>query len=386
MTGSTNSLKIAMVSPYDFSHPGGVNSHISQLSKELTKAGHLVNIVAPCSYPENIPTDIEFSSMGHCIPIKYQGSIARLSLSVSQKKRVKQLLDKHSYDIVHLHEPLAPLIPLWFLEYSKSTNIGTFHANIGQSVLYSMTKPLVQRWHKRIHGRIAVSQTAKHCIANHFPGNYHIIPNGIDTNHFADSADPLPEFSDGKINLLFVGRLEKKKGLKYLLIAFKHVSRIYPNIRLIIVGPGKLDSECSKILKSIDSEDVIIIGEVSYHQLPRYYVSAHVFCCPSTGPESFGIVLLEAMASGIPVIASDISGYNEIIRSRYEGLLVNTYELRDMEQAILYLVKNPQLRLHMGSIAKISAQRYSWGSIAHTIEEFYYEQLDNSASRTALNA
>ena len=92
------------------------------------------------------------------------------------------------------------------------------------------------------------------------------------------------------------------------------------------------------------------------------------------------------MASGIPVIASDISGYNEIIRSRYEGLLVNTYEPRDMEQAILYLIKNPQLRLHMGYIAKITAQRYSWGSIAHTIEEFYYEQLDNSVSRTALNA
>ena len=183
-----------------------------------------------------------------------------------------------------------------------------------------------------------------------------------------------------------MGRLEKKKGLKYLLIAFKHVSRIYPNIRLIIVGPGKLDSECSEIVKSINSEDVVIIGEVSYHQLPRYYVSAHVFCSPSTGPESFGIVLLEAMASGIPVIASDISGYNEIIRSRYEGLLVNTHEPRDMEQAILYLIKNPQLSLHMGYIAKITAQRYSWGSIAHTIEEFYYEHLDNSVSRTALNA
>ena len=386
MTGYTNPLRIAMISPYDFSHPGGVNSHIAQLSKELTKMGHSVSIVAPCSDPQNIGPDVHFSSMGSCIPIRYQGSIARLSLSILQKKRVKRLLDEYSYDIVHLHEPLAPLIPLWFLEYSKSINIGTFHANTGQSTLYSLTKPLIQRWHKRIHGRIAVSQTAKHCIANHFPGTYQIIPNGIDTKHFSDGSYPLPEFSDDKINLLFVGRQEKKKGLKSLLLAFKQVKLLYRNIRLIIVGPGKPDPECIEILNSINSEDIVIVGEVPYDRLPRYYASAHVFCCPSTGPESFGIVLLEAMASGIPVIASNIPGYNEVISHGHEGLLVDTEKPTDMERAILYLIKNPHLRLHMGTVAKTTAQLYSWVPITQRIEYFYYQKLDKSLSQKAIHA
>ncbi len=386
MNGYTNCLRIAMVSPYDFSHPGGVNSHVADLSRGLTQAGHQVNIIAPCSYPANIQSDVKFHSMGNCIPIKYQGSIARVSLSLLQKQRVKRILAEDSYDIIHVHEPLAPLIPLWFLEYSKCINIGTFHANIGQSTLYNVTKPLIQRWHKRLHGRIAVSQTAKQSIANHFPGSYNIIPNGIDTNHFVDSAHPLPEFSDGKINLLFVGRIERKKGLKYLLLAFKRVKLLHANIRLIIVGPGKLDSECTDILKTLNIEDIVIVGEIPYLQLPRYYASAHIFCCPSIGPESFGIVLLEAMASGVPVIASDIQGYNEIIKPGYEGLLVTPNEPSDMEQSILYFINNPHLRSQMGNVAKITAQRYSWVSITKIIEEFYYQHLNNQPFIKAVNA
>ena len=370
-----DTLNIAMVSPYDFSFPGGVNSHITNLSRELTRIGHKVHVLAPCTALDRVNKDLCFYPMGGAIPIPYSGSIARLSLSFSQKRKIKLFLNNNSFDLIHIHEPFAPILPIWFLEHSQTINIGTFHANCEQSNLYRISRPVIKRWHNRLDGCIAVSEAAKQHISNNFPSDYKIIPNGIDTFHFSDKTNPWPDYDDDKINILFVGRLEKKKGLKYLLLAFKQLILNGHKLRLLVVGPGKLDSDCQRIIRSIDTSDLIMIGEVPYNDLPRYYSSADIFCSPSIGSESFGIVLLEAMSCGKPIIASDIDGYNKIINQGDQGILVNGNDVSSLAQAIQYLTLNPKIRARMGEIANLSAQKYSWTSVATQVETFYYQTL-----------
>jgi len=313
--------------------------------------------------------------MGGTIPIRYCGSVARLSLSLSQKRKTKHLLKQTSFDLIHIHEPFAPMLPIWFLEHSRTVNIATFHANCEKSNLYRLVRPIIKRWHNRLHGCIAVSDVAKQHISSEFPSDYKIIPNGIDTSHFSMITKPWIDYDDEKTNILFVGRLEKKKGLKYLLLAFKQLILNGHKIRLLVVGPGKMDSDCQSIIRSIHSNDLIIIGEVPYNALPKYYSSADIFCAPSIGSESFGVVLLEAMACGKPIIASDISGYNSIINQGVQGILVNSNNSNSLVQAIQYLTLNPKIRTHMGELANLSAQKYSWTSVAKEVETFYYKVL-----------
>ncbi|SVE48721.1 uncharacterized protein METZ01_LOCUS501575, partial [marine metagenome] len=144
---------------------------------------------------------------------------------------------------------------------------------------------------------------------------------------------------------------------------------------LLVVGPGKLDSDCQRIIRSIGACDLIMVGEVPYNDLPRYYSSAHIFCSPSIGSESFGIVLLEAMSSGKPIIASDIDGYNRIISQGDQGILVNSNDVSSLAQAIQYLTINPKIRTRMGEVATLSARKYSWTSVATQVEKFYYQTL-----------
>ena len=190
------------------------------------------------------------------------------------------------------------------LEFSNAVNIGTFHASCDHQHLYRLSQPLMKRWHDRLHGSIAVSTAARQYVGNFFPSDYQIIPNGIDVDHFAKDSLPWPQYQDGKTNILFVGRLEKRKGLKYLLDAFSRLQWEIPNTRLMVVGPGDLDRESHGILSARNPQNVVFAGRVSYQDLARYYASADIFCSPATGAESFGIVLLEAMASGTPVVAS----------------------------------------------------------------------------------
>lgn len=366
-------VKIAMVSPYDFTWPGGVTAHVSQLAHELKLSGHTVQILAPHS-PARESSDLDaFVPLGRSVPVPSGASIARVSLSWWLYRRVRDLLERESFDIIHLHEPLAPVLPLCVLEYSNTVNIGTFHAYHHRQHLYRFSQPIVKRWHQRLHGGIAVSPAAHKYVHNFFPRDYRIIPNGIDVEHFAANAQPWPQYQDGKTNLLFVGRLEKRKGLKYLLAAYSRLKWEYPNLRLIVVGPGNLDPESHQILSARNPADVELVGGVSYQDLPRYYASADLFCSPATGQESFGIVLLEAMAAGKPIVASDIEGYAGILRHGEQGLLFPRKDPDALADALASLINDPARAARMGAAGRRSVEQYRWQVVARQVENYYLD-------------
>ena len=366
-------LKIAMVSPYDFTWPGGVTAHVSQLGRQLGRLGHEVQVLAPHS-PSRVDADAPtFIPLGRSVPVPSGGSVARVSLSWWLYRRIRALLEQESFDIIHLHEPLAPVLPLCVLEVSNAVNIGTFHAYYNRQHLYRLSHPIVKRWHSRLHGSIAVSPVARRYVNNFFPGHYEIIPNGIDVDHFAQGVEPFPQYRDGKINILFVGRLEKRKGLRYLLEAYSRLRWELPNTRLLVVGPGNPDKESHCILSARNPQDVVMTGRVSYHDLARYYATADICCSPATGAESFGIVLLEAMAAGKPVVASDIEGYRGVLTHGKQGLLVPKGDSQALAQTLAYLANNPDLRRRMGQQGRRTAESYRWETVARQVEDYYYQ-------------
>jgi phosphatidylinositol alpha-mannosyltransferase len=259
------------------------------------------------------------------------------------------------------------------LEFSQTVNVGTFHAFHNHQGLYKVTHPIIKRWHQRLHGAIAVSPAAYRHVNQAFPADYKIIPNGIDVDHFSKNVVPWPQYNDGKTNILFVGRLEKRKGLKYLLDAYSQLKWDLPDIRLFVVGPGNPDKESYSILGSRRLQDVIFTGTVSYDDLARYYASADIFCSPATGAESFGIVLLEAMAAGKPVVASDIDGYNGIIKHGRQGILFPKRDTEAMASALRFLVLNPDLAQQLGKTGRIMVEQYRWSSVAKQVESYYFD-------------
>ena len=374
-------MKVAMVSPYDFTWPGGVTVHVAQLARELGLLGHQVQVLAPHSPSRQAENQESFVPLGRSVPLPSGGSIARVSLSWWLYRKVRDLLQKESFDIVHLHEPMAPILPLCVLEFSKSVNVGTFHASYKHTHLYRLSHPIIKRWHQRLDGSIAVSPAAQRYISSAFPGDYKIIPNGIDVDHFSGNAVPFPQYRDGKTNILFVGRLEKRKGLRYLLEAYSQLKWDLPDIRLLVVGPGNPDKESHQILGARGLEDVVFLGKVSYEDLPRYYATADIFCSPATGAESFGIVLLEAMAAGKPLIVSGIEGYSAVVDHGKQGLLFPRKDAGALANSLELLIRDPELRQKLGSKGRQAVEQYRWRRVASQVETYYQDLLGLSNGR-----
>jgi phosphatidylinositol alpha-mannosyltransferase len=375
-------MKIALVSPYDFSYPGGVVRHIESLEYYFTRMGHVVKIIAPASRPVEGYGD-RFIQIGKPRPIPTSGSIARITISFTLRNKVKEVLEKEKFDIIHLHEPLAPTLCTTVLAMSKSVNVGTFHASEARPS-YRWTKPILmngyyKKWFKKLQGRIAVSKPAADFINKHFPSTYDIIPNGIDLEHFSPTVSPLEEYMDGKINIVFVGRMEKRKGVEYLIKAYQLFKPDFPDCRLIIVGPGtRLRKKYEKAVAEYGLRDVIFTGNVDYDYLPRYYKTADICCAPATGHESFGIVLLEAMATGKPVVASGIPGYASVITNGSEGLLVPPKQEVPLAQAITTLMRNEPLRRKIGETGRAKAADYGWEQVSRRVMDYYTKILINN--------
>ncbi|MHB8577208.1 MAG: glycosyltransferase family 4 protein, partial [Dehalococcoidia bacterium] len=291
-------MKIALVSPYDLAVPGGVNTHITRLAQNFAEMGHEARIVGPSSDEFMVvPPNVKIIGKPRAIPAS--GSVARITINLRLSGRVKEYLAEEQFDVVHVHEPLMPVLPIQFLRFSDAVNVGTFHAaKEGGNRLYSYTRSLLRRFYRRLDGKIAVSPAAELLVSRYFAGYYNIIPNGIDLAQFDRPVAPLPEFQDGKLNILFLGRMEKRKGLAFLLRAFPHVKRELPQTRLIIVGEGRLREGYERYVRKAGLEDVVFAPSVSDEDKPRYYHAADVCCFPNTGNESQGYVLMEAMASG----------------------------------------------------------------------------------------
>ncbi len=373
-------MKIALVSPYDFAFPGGITNHISSLEYHLTKMGHEVKIIAPAS---NRVTDFgdRFISIGKPRPIPASGSICRVTISPWLSSRVEHVLETEKFDIIHLHEPLMPMLCTTVLRLSGTVNVGTFHAHEG-SPGYNFGRPIstiiLRRWFRRLDGRIAVSVPAREFANKYMPGEYNIIPNGVDLEHFSPDKMPIDGYDDGKLNILFVGRLEHRKGVNYLLDAYRSAKMEIPDCRLIIVGPGtRLRGRYEKWVARKGLKDVEFVGRVTYDELPRYYQRADIFCAPATSCESFGIILLEAMAMGKPVIASNIAGYASVMTHNEEGLLVPPRDAKTLSQALVSLMSDSSLREQLGARGKVKAMNYNWQQVAQNICDYYIEVINS---------
>ena len=365
--------KIALVSPYDHAFHGGVADHINSLAAQFREWGHTVKIVAPCKSPDAIDDD-DFIPMGRAVPIPSGGSIARVSFSVWLKPQIKQMLEREAFDVVHFHEPFAGLISkdmLSLIDPAESTAVGTFHTYEGTHLYKIGAKHLAMPYFRMLQGRIAVSRPAYEFISRHFPGDYDIIPNGIQVDDFAD-AQPFDHLkNDGMLNLLFLGRLEKRKGLKYLLGAYSRLKWDWPNLRLLVVGGGKPDADSLRIISERNLKDVVFLGRVSDEDKFRYYKTADIYCAPATGRESFGIVLLEAMAAGAPIVASGIEGYSSVIKHGDEGLLVPPKDEDALANAIASLLQKPELRRKLSTAGTMNVQDYRWERVARRVMDCY---------------
>ena len=375
-------IKIALVSAYDYAFPGAVTDHVRNLASHLAAQGHTVRVIAPSSDPDRMAGS-DFIPMGRPVPIPSGGSIARISLSVWLLPRIRALLRDESFDIVHLHEPFSGFLPVSALSVSDAVNIATFHTYRGTRLWRMGATRLARPYFRKLHGRIAVSEPAREFISGHFPGNYEIIPNGVRVAAYSNGAVPFPHLSDGMVNLLFVGRLEKRKGLKHLLGAFSKLKWSWPNLRLVVVGPGRPDEDSYRIMSERNLQDVIFVGIVSEEDKIRYYRTADIFCAPATGRESFGIVLLEAMAAGKPIVATAIEGYSSVVTDGKEGLLVPPKNEDALAGAIDSLLRDPELAGRLAASGRIRAQEFRWESVAQRVMSFYRSRLDSVASNAS---
>src|SRR5919202_1210732 len=378
-------MKLALVSPYDFAYTGGVTEHVAHLAEQFRASGHQVHIIAPSSDGETEPItigDAHVHRIGRVVSVPANGSVARITLSLRSYQQAKRLLAEEQFDLIHLHEPMMPALPLTVLRHSTTTNIGTFHAFRNTPLTYFYGKPILRPFFRKLHGHIAVSSAAREFVGEYFPADYRIIPNGIDYERFHRRYPRLESLAEGRPTVLFVGRLEKRKGLRFLLRAWPEVLRRHPEARLVVVGRGRPLEGYRRFAarQGWSSNDVVFAGYVSDEDLPRYYQAADVFCAPNTGQESFGIVLLEAMAAGAPIVAADIPGYRDVVTHEREGVLVETKNTGALADAICRLLANPSLRAAMREAGQAKALRYDWARVSGEVLEYYSDVLDRQAA------
>jgi phosphatidylinositol alpha-mannosyltransferase len=376
-------MRVCLVSPYDFLHPGGVTEHVRHLADELRRRGHRVTVLAPSSRPADGEDVLGWVRIGGTVPVRGNGSVARVALAFHLARRVRNLLAE-GVDVVHYHEPLVPGLPITTLRLHRGANVGTFHATARRSLGYYYGRPVLKRYFKRLHGLICVSEPAREFVSHYFEGDYRIVPNGIDGSRFRPDLPALPELrTDGQATILFVGRMEQRKGLPTLLEAYARLRRRRADARLVVVGDGPMRWAYERRCQADGVPDVSFLGRVSGQVLPRIYASADLFCSPATGRESFGIVLLEAMASGVPVVASAIPGFSRVVEPGRDGVLVPPREPAAWAATLERMVADPALCRSMGRCGLEKAARYDWRVVADGILGVYAEAMDRARSRLA---
>ena len=375
-------MRIAQVSPYDVSFFGGVVAHMADLGQSLAARGHDVTMFAPCARQHPAPDlgDLDLVRLGGSVPFVTGDSVSRISLSFRALRHIRRVLTDEKFDIVHIHEPLMPFLGTFASAFSPSTTVGTFHAyNEGLSPGYIFWRPILKVAADRLNGRIAVSEAAAEYASRYFPGDYSVIPNGCNTAKFAK---PLPRpdtLRDDSINVLFMGRLgEKRKGLQYLLGAYSTLKWRYPNLRLVVVGAGPPDMASYRLMGERGIDDVVFTGPVSDAEQPAYYQHADIFCAPNTGKESFGLVLVEAMASGTAVVASDIPGFAGVATHEHDALLVEPSNESAIRNAIGRLLDDPAMRHKLAARGRATAARYRWESVTDRVVDYYQEVIAKS--------
>ncbi len=362
-------MKIGLVSPYVYPLPGGVTQHVRYLYENLRLRGHDVRIITS-SHGLQRASEGDIIRIGKGLSVPANGSIGTITVSPRFLHQVSDMLEREQFDLLHYHEPFVPFLSPIVLRQSQSVNVATFHAYGGFSPAYEFGSRVLGRYAARLHGRIAVSAAARHFIDRYFPGDYKVIPNGVDVDRFS-KAVPIARWQDGKHNLLFVGRHEPRKGLLDLLKAYRILRKTGCNCRLLVVGSGPQEREARRYVLTRRLQGVELLGRVTDDEKAQLFRTAHVYISPATGGESFGIVLLEAMASGTPIVCSDIHGYKGVVRRGEQGLLVPPRNPKAVAAATAQLLADPEMRARMGASGRARAAEFSWERVTAKVEEYY---------------
>jgi phosphatidylinositol alpha-mannosyltransferase len=362
-------VKIGLVTPYVYPLPGGVNEHVRFLYENLRLRGHDVRILTS-SHGLQRSSEGDVIRIGKGFSVPSNGSVGTITLSPRFVGQVREVLDRERFDVLHFHEPFVPFLSLVVLGQSQSVNVATFHAYAGFSPAMEFGKRTLSGYSQKLHGRIAVSAAARHFIDRFFPGDYKIIPNGVNLGRF-QRAVPVSRWQDGCPNVLFVGRLEDRKGLPYLLKAYRLLRKDGVDCRLLVVGSGPQEREARRYVMTRRLSNVEFLGRVSDAEKAQLYKTADVYVSPATGRESFGIVLLEAMAAGAPIVCSDIHGYKGVVQRGRQALLVEPRDSRGLAVAIKELLEDPERRREMGEAGKERAEQFGWEHVTARVEAYY---------------
>ena len=377
-------MKVGLVSPYDFASPGGVNDHVRHLAVRLQQLGHEARIFAPSSRSDVGFDSAKFYRIGTPIAIRVNDSVARITLSFHLANRVAAIVNEERFDVLHFHEPLMPALPITMLRMSTTANVGTFHAFATSNVGYFYGRPFLQPYLAHLNRAIAVSEPARAFVNRYFPDfPLRVIPNGIDLSVYRPGLAPIRHLRDDNLNILFVGRLEKRKGLGDLLRAYRAMHPRVTRVRLIIVGDGPLRGRVESYVARHRLPNVVLAGYVPESVKPRYYDSADIFCAPATGAESFGIVLLEALASGLPVVATEVPGYMSVLEPGRDSVTVQPKNWRELAASLVILARDADLRRRMSEYALHKAARYSWENVGSEVVNVYQEALKAFAASPA---
>ena len=371
-------MKVALVCPYDWARHGGVRAHVASLAQHLAR-DHEVRILAPCSVgPEPDAVGRLVVPVGRPIGIPFNGSVAPVSPSPLAARRVARELAEFEPHVTHVHEPFSPAVSTGAVAFGPRPIVATFHAWSASARLYRAAAPVGRRLARRLDARIAVSPAAQSYAAGAIGlplGSFRVIPNGVDVSAYA-SAEPIGDLHDpDRPLLLFVGRLEPRKGLDVLIRSYLRMRAERPRLRLCVVGEGPERERCQQMVPPSIRPDVLFVGAVDERQKPRYHASADIFVAPATRGESFGIVLLEAMAAGLPVVASDIAGFRSVVKDGRQGRLVPPGDAFAMVDAIGPLLDNANLRRAMAAEGRATADEYDWPVVTRRIEAVYREVL-----------
>ena len=364
-------MRILLASPYDLTHPGGVTSHVFDLAHQFQEMGHSIVVAGPAGNGR-LPQNGYTHHLGATMRFLSPGDSARVNINPFMILTVRAFLAEHQFDVLHLHEPFIPFIGPSFLRLADGLKIGTFHTwREGPHLPYLAFWPLIAYWNRMLDGRVAVSPAAHKTISRYFPGEYKIIPNGVNFERFAAPARPPCHLVDERPTVLFVGRIEARKGIPYLLNAFKLVKKSIPSARLVIVGEGGLRAEYIRLAREMALDDVSFEGFVEPERLTGYYHRADVFCSSSTVNESFGITLLEAMAACTPVVATTINGLMSEADNEKLGLVVPPRDAQALAGGIVRLLEDRQSAERLAEAAQARARCFDWANVATQLIDYY---------------
>ncbi len=361
-------MRVGLVCPYSWDIPGGVQAHVRDLAEALLDLGHHVSVLAPAD--EDTPLPPYAVGAGRAVPVRYNGSVARLQFGPVSATRVRRWLRDGEFDVLHVHEPIAPSLSLLAVMQARGPIVATFHTSNPRSRTLSALGPLMQPFLEKISGRIAVSAAARRLQVEHLGGDAVEVPNGVAVAHYA-GAEPLPGYPRAGGTVGFVGRYdEPRKGMPVLLSALAELAPHRPGLRLLVAGRGDADDLLAELPPALTGR-VELLGLVSEADKARMLRSVDVYCAPNLGGESFGIILLEAMAAGTPIAASDLDAFRRVLDDGRAGVLFRTGDAGALAGALAGLLDDPDRRAGLAAIGAEVVGAYDWPAVAEQVLAVY---------------